>query len=88
MEFLLSNYSWMRKNDSLSQKNGLEYILNDKDFKNKTYTHYYQALNYTSVLVRYRAEALGLFLKLKLIREDADANTIRNIMVNLELQPF
>ena len=87
-DFININYSWARKSDSLSLDEAYNYFLDDESYKNRLFSHWNKAMDYTKTITRFRAESLIILSYLKVIREAYEANDLRLMLEDCGQNPF
>ena len=88
LEFINMNYTWARKSDSLSLAKAYNYYLNDVSYKNRLYSHWKKAMDYTYIISLFRAQSLIILSYLKSAREDYDASDLKPMLEELDQNPF
>ena len=82
------NYTWARKSDSLSIDASYDYFLSDEGYKNRLFTHWNKAMDYTRLIGLFRSESLNELIKLKMIREDCEAADLKETLEDLDQEAF
>lgn len=87
-DYFNMNYTWARKSDSMSIDAAYDYFLTDEGYKNRLFTHWDKAMNYTRLIGQMRTESFREFIKLKMIRENYKAVDLKETLEDLDQQAF